>query len=131
MAADTPGICIWIDSICIDQNNVEERDQQVSIMADIFRSAESVYVWLGRGDEDTSYAIEHIRDHNPQTIFVPITFSQGVEKLFHASYWTQRWVIQEFALADNLVIACGKQRTTWDQFTRKITKSVAPENSTA
>jgi hypothetical protein len=90
MAIQESGILIWIDSICIDQANVVERNQQVSIVADIYRSAESVYVWLGRGDEDTSYAIEHIRDCDPETEFDSSTFSQCVEKLFRASYWKRR-----------------------------------------
>jgi Heterokaryon incompatibility protein (HET) len=38
---------LLIDSICIDQTCIEERNEQVSIMADIYRQAESVIVWLG------------------------------------------------------------------------------------
>jgi hypothetical protein len=30
---------IWIDSVCIDQNNMEERSSQVQIMGDIFKRA--------------------------------------------------------------------------------------------
>jgi hypothetical protein len=100
---------LGVDRVCINQSNVTERNHQVSIMADIYRSAEGVYAWLGRGDEDTSYAMEHIRDHpTPETEFVLSTFLDCAEKLFRASYWTRRWVIREFALAQTVVIACGK-----------------------
>ena len=39
---------IWIDSVCIDQNDnaVEERNNQVSIMGQIYAKAETVFVWL-------------------------------------------------------------------------------------
>ena len=135
MAAHDSRILVWIDAICINQNNVAERNQQVSIMADIYRSAESVYIWLGRGDEDTSYAIEHIRDCKPETEFDSTIFSECVEKLFKASHWTRRWVLQEFALAKKLVIAYGTQRTTWDQVMdqvpRKTDTRVLLEQSTA
>ncbi|KAH7175928.1 heterokaryon incompatibility protein-domain-containing protein [Dactylonectria macrodidyma] len=38
---------IWIDQICINQSNTEERNQQVAKMGDIYRKACKVFVWLG------------------------------------------------------------------------------------
>ncbi|KAL8981105.1 MAG: hypothetical protein Q9177_005679 [Variospora cf. flavescens] len=38
---------VWIDQLCIDQANLQERNEQVSIMADIYRRAERTVVWLG------------------------------------------------------------------------------------
>ena len=43
---DTPRI-LWIDAICIDQDDINEREQQVGIMSDIYRSAKRTVVWLG------------------------------------------------------------------------------------
>ncbi|KAK7747636.1 hypothetical protein SLS62_009047 [Diatrype stigma] len=37
----------WIDAICIDQENLNERNVQVAMMPTIYRSAKSVLVWLG------------------------------------------------------------------------------------
>ena len=39
---------IWIDSICIDQKNTKEKQSQVPLMVDVYRSAAVVNVWLGR-----------------------------------------------------------------------------------
>lgn len=39
---------VWVDAICINQYDVEERNQQVSIMHRIFSQASMVAVWLGR-----------------------------------------------------------------------------------
>ncbi|KAK5086532.1 hypothetical protein LTR05_003700 [Lithohypha guttulata] len=36
----------WIDAICIDQENVVEKNDQVQKMGEIYRSAESVISWL-------------------------------------------------------------------------------------
>ncbi|KAM6506424.1 hypothetical protein FSOLCH5_013405 [Fusarium solani] len=38
---------IWVDAICINQANLQERSHQVSIMRDVYRSASRVVVWLG------------------------------------------------------------------------------------
>lgn len=40
-------ISMWIDSICIDQNSLNERSQQVALMGSIYQQAEYVMVWLG------------------------------------------------------------------------------------
>lgn len=37
---------VWIDQICINQSDVEERSSQALLMADIYRRAEFVAVWL-------------------------------------------------------------------------------------
>ena len=38
---------IWIDALCINQENVDERNQQVRLMGDIYRKASEVLIWLG------------------------------------------------------------------------------------
>lgn len=39
---------LWIDLMCIDQQNVQERNHQVQQMATIYRTASRVIVWLGQ-----------------------------------------------------------------------------------
>lgn len=46
-------VVIWIDQLCINQADVAERNKQVSMMGQIYSSAERVHVWLGLSDEDT------------------------------------------------------------------------------
>ncbi|KAF2132501.1 HET-domain-containing protein, partial [Dothidotthia symphoricarpi CBS 119687] len=38
---------IWIDAICINQDDMAERSSQVRIMSQIYTGAASVYCWLG------------------------------------------------------------------------------------
>jgi hypothetical protein len=38
---------IWVDAICIHQSNLEERNQHVKMMGEVYRKAETVRVWLG------------------------------------------------------------------------------------
>lgn len=44
-----PGEYIWIDSICIDQRNHEERAQQVAIMGQIYALSSFVFSCIGAG----------------------------------------------------------------------------------
>ncbi|CAN9448820.1 unnamed protein product [Alternaria alternata] len=45
-------IRIWIDAVCINQQDDVERSVQVAMMADIYARAEKVLVWLGNGTEE-------------------------------------------------------------------------------
>jgi hypothetical protein len=38
---------LWVDQICMNQNDDQEKAQQVSMMARIYESAKQVLVWLG------------------------------------------------------------------------------------
>ena len=38
---------LWIDQICINQEDGEEKNSQVPLMARIYRQAEEVLVWIG------------------------------------------------------------------------------------
>ena len=38
---------IWIDALCINQQNVKERNMQVGNMREIYRKADHVLIWLG------------------------------------------------------------------------------------
>ncbi|KAI0405808.1 hypothetical protein F4802DRAFT_560770 [Xylaria palmicola] len=50
------GIRLWIDALCINQNDTRERAQQVSIMRSIYVAAWQVVVWLGPATEATYLA---------------------------------------------------------------------------
>jgi hypothetical protein len=43
---------IWIDFICIDQQNTTEKSRQIAMMGDIYSKADEVLIWLG--DHQTS-----------------------------------------------------------------------------
>ncbi|KAK1757050.1 heterokaryon incompatibility protein-domain-containing protein [Echria macrotheca] len=40
-------VYLWVDAICINQASLPEKGEQVAMMADIYRSAEHVAIWLG------------------------------------------------------------------------------------
>jgi hypothetical protein len=44
---DRTSIRIWIDAVCINQNDMQERTEHVKIMGSIYQNASKVRVWLG------------------------------------------------------------------------------------
>jgi hypothetical protein len=38
---------MWIDAICINQESIDEKNQQVPLMGDIYRAATRAVLWLG------------------------------------------------------------------------------------
>ncbi|TKW60062.1 hypothetical protein CTA1_3131 [Colletotrichum tanaceti] len=51
----------WIDSICINQRDLEEQNQQVRLMQQIYRRACKAVVWLSEQSHDSDLAVEFIR----------------------------------------------------------------------
>ncbi|KAH8761293.1 heterokaryon incompatibility protein-domain-containing protein [Hyaloscypha finlandica] len=56
---------LWIDAICIDQTSITEKNVQVPLMADIYKSATSTVVWLGQTDTWINRALGHLSAFNP------------------------------------------------------------------
>lgn len=49
---------LWIDAVCIDQNNLDERSWQVAQMRDIFQDADLVYICLGNSADDSDLIMD-------------------------------------------------------------------------
>ncbi|KAF7192157.1 Heterokaryon incompatibility protein 6, OR allele [Pseudocercospora fuligena] len=41
---------LWADAICINQSTIEEKNQQVAMMAQIYSEADEVLIWLGEAE---------------------------------------------------------------------------------
>jgi hypothetical protein len=52
---------LWVDALCINQNNLKEREEQVKQMSSIYKKASRVVSWTGEATEDSHQAIEIIR----------------------------------------------------------------------
>jgi hypothetical protein len=53
-------IQIWVDAICINQNDDLEKSEQVKQMTEIYKAATSVFAWLGPSANDSDEAIDAI-----------------------------------------------------------------------
>lgn len=55
-------ICyLWIDQICINQRDPNERSKQIFLMGEIYIRAKCAVVWLGQAEHDTALAFDTIR----------------------------------------------------------------------
>lgn len=48
---------LWIDAMCINQEDLDERNTQVRYMGEIYQNAQCVVVWLGESDDDSDDAV--------------------------------------------------------------------------
>lgn len=48
---------LWVDAICINQNDLLERGHQVKQMGNIYRKAGQVIIWLGESTKATDLAM--------------------------------------------------------------------------
>ena len=122
-----PGGYIWIDSICINQNDTEEKAQQVFRMADIFRRATCVKVSLGPECTDVSLLVaaarclqeipsredSHTSKWNREAVAALqssiLDLSAVFQQLLHVvdqPYWNRLWIVQEVLVAQHVDIMC-------------------------
>lgn len=59
---------IWIDSICIQQTDLEEKGWHVQEMRTVYSRAECVYMWLGPGSDATDKTIEFMTEIGPTLV---------------------------------------------------------------
>lgn len=52
--------CIWVDAICINQQNTPEKAQQIALMRNIFAMSNKVYIWTGAGTDATIRAMSYL-----------------------------------------------------------------------
>jgi hypothetical protein len=84
---------IWVDAICINQRDRQERGHQVRYMAKIYGKANRVVVWLGEAASNSDLAFEEIRK---QTKWLDTSdnkmIQQAVLKLLERSWFRCIWV---------------------------------------
>ncbi|KAH7084244.1 heterokaryon incompatibility protein-domain-containing protein [Paraphoma chrysanthemicola] len=86
----TPGVepaerWLWVDAICINQQNVLEKNDQVPLMQQIYTKAKHVIAWLGRSNERTRDGLEAL-NFIYKEIFMPDRFQIALTFLEEASF---------------------------------------------
>ena len=115
---------LWVDALCINQLNLQERAHQVSRMDQIYGRASQVVVWLGNGWHGSDMAMDflnslgknaalHLNPALEPSIVIGGLKLDSMElrgnliRLFNLPWWKRTWTVQEFVLADKLVFQCS------------------------
>jgi hypothetical protein len=53
---------LWIDAVCINQLDSNEVDAQLAIACDIYKRADTTWVWLGEGQDGGDYCLRAVSD---------------------------------------------------------------------
>jgi hypothetical protein len=112
---------LWIDALCIDQADARERTHQVGIMSEIFGRADQVISWLGKAYAMSAVAMTALADYKSKQHEYFARRREGlsyaISSLCERPYWKRLWVFQELRHAKQIMLMCGEETISWDQFT--------------
>lgn len=123
---------LWIDQICINQNDIKEKAQQIVLMSKIYQRAWSTIVWLGEEADDSDNACDLIilvkdslqyfsnlsdsRTVDLESLDLPeadASVWKSLGKLLARPWFQRLWIIQEAVLSHNLNFLCGRRFLSW------------------
>jgi hypothetical protein len=106
----------WIDQICVNQDDISERNHQVGLMKDIYSRAAKVLVWLGGSEniENEAAAADFFRRREMDYSYMLAGAPSGVLNICNRSYWKRMWVVQEIMLAQHVEIRVGIESFLFD-----------------
>ena len=130
---------LWVDALCINQDDVQERNHQVRLMGNIYKRADEVLMWLGEAEDDSHLAAELVdtlhgiirgkdsretgnEDRKAQFILdlcagediAPCL--QALNSLLDRKYWDRVWIVQEVLLSKRLYVCYGSFRQPWEHW---------------
>ena len=137
---------LWVDAICIDQQNVAERSSEVSRMKEIYTFAQKVLIWLGPdGGHGTlgvralaTIGINAVLNYNAMRSTTALGGPPDVSRSdadlsgLHEGKWsavqgilcrpwfTRLWIWQEALLASRAIVHVGFDEISWEYFAAAI-----------
>ncbi|KAI9679016.1 MAG: hypothetical protein M1822_007442, partial [Bathelium mastoideum] len=88
---------LWLDAICINQTDFDERSRKVCIMRWIYKLATEVIVWLGPEQDDSKFALEFMAERGAR---IHLDMDRGqIERRFDESDAANLWMVDEAVMA--------------------------------
>jgi len=130
-------VIIWVDAVCINQDDNAEKSHQVSMMYDIYKKCSQVYIWLGYPADPAvvktnPYAFLAHFENNRHFHELPGYFRDKTtgklafqeDEAFmsmwesfcliaNSSWWTRAWTVQETIFPLNTTVMYGYWKTSW------------------
>ncbi|KAB2104030.1 hypothetical protein AG0111_0g7902 [Alternaria gaisen] len=127
---ETHTVALWVDALCINQFDNKEKEEQVLKMAQIYRKAYNVNVWLGSDSPSDlvpnramAFIPKVIDPDNLSELLTGDRYTKDWASLYELLKWSwfsRRWVIQELAFAQSASVHCGKHVRDWSDFQTAI-----------
>ena len=125
LSKDNSRPLLWVDAVCINQADTNERNAQVAIMKYIYSNATQVVIWLGEENRRTSgriYKASSIITEGKSILSKPLLSPD--EEAFISNFltckeleeWFHRcWTLQELLLAKTAMVRCGPYVIAWER----------------
>jgi len=112
---------LWIDAICINQTNQHEKQEQIKLMANIYKAASQTWVWLGEAADNSGLAMGFLKQFEATQLKSLETDPDGepwksLRLLLRRRWWSRLWVLQEAMLSKEVTVCCGSDRVPFGQF---------------
>jgi hypothetical protein len=124
---------LWVDAVCINQTDIDERNNQVSLMGRLYSEAGGVIIWLGEPDETTDELVRIVNENGLPKLPAPededyvkahLQYAVRLTRLLTLfdivalrPWWSRVWIVQECVLPRNdPVFQCGLRTFSWQNF---------------
>lgn len=133
---------LWVDQICIDQDDVAEKGQQVQLMGLIYQRAMNTVIWLGpksdhgafRALESVWHIIRYWNDNVSEEERTRLRRSledehilQSLQDLFERPWFGRLWIIQEAVFSFQPYFMTGRNAISWSDLTKCCSEFVEHE----
>jgi hypothetical protein len=112
---------VWVDQLCINQSDAEEKTNQVLQMRYTYSNADSAVAWLGPAFHDSDILFTYLRrvgSENMNRDWASLALlhddevhlqrvARAWDLLCQRPYWTRLWILQEVSLASDISFSCG------------------------
>jgi hypothetical protein len=116
---------VWVDAICIDQDNFEEKGEQLALMGDIYRKAEYAVAWLGPDSSEENLADEEEELRRAAVVIEELALQEGkyfeafyraryggplrwhvgcMKRVFEHKWWDKLWIFQESLRSKDILL---------------------------
>ena len=131
-------VTVWADAICINQEDLEEKAQQIHLLPEIFQKASCTFAFVGDDDRSSSAIVTLMQirakdlygidsqdwpEHLPR---IPSSWNErlmpsreeetwtAIGEFFDRPWFRRVWIIQEAVAAQTLQVVCGKWVINWN-----------------
>ncbi|KAJ8116079.1 hypothetical protein OPT61_g2429 [Boeremia exigua] len=138
---------LWVDRLCINQDDVQEKNKQIACMGAIYSQARQVLIYLGKLEPSVEGAIDSIRRLDQKFKFAYWSllayklmrvvdedrdkiYWKPIISLLNRPWFQRTWVVQETVLARKAQVVCGNQSITWAKLQRVVQSMILYKGAT-